>query len=555
MPKAISYMRFSAAHQGKGSTIERQSAYIQTWLDLHPEIELSDLSAKDEGMSGFTGKHLDHGLGRILTAIKSGVIQSGDFILVEAIDRIGRLEPMDMMHLISDITKSGVTIETLEDGQSYSLSRLNNDHSALFILIGKIQQAHDYSKKLSDRISAAYTNKRMRARNGDSITINTPVWLTTSGKLIHPYSDMVTQCIELYLKGYSANLIIKKLKDEYPKLETTHPETLKKWFKSRALIGDWANKGDHIPNVFEPLIDKDTFYKLQREIERRYKHMSPPNAYELSGLVVCELCNSNFYFRTKKNKNYTIIYANCSRYLKFGKDGCTNNKTWPYEVLKVIADRTTSGDIISSSINTVSKQHLDTLKTLESELEEANKRQKYFIGLAHQTMNDTNITDAITSLSSQITEIKDNIKKTEESLSQSDSLNSYEIDDLMSEIHHTNSDPRLKQKRLKASNYRISINQNKAKPTVKYNDDINTFTLIKRSTRHKCYLVSSTTEMHSGTARALKYTMMLQGVDLPPDFEINTNYVVAINRHGSITQRTGSDLTFLLEDLESHRTI
>ena len=341
MPKAISYMRFSAAHQGKGSTIERQTAYIDQWLVNHPNIQLSNLSSKDEGMSGYSGKHLEHGLGRILNAIKSGNIASGDFILVEAIDRIGRLEPMEMMKLITEITQTGVTIETLEDAQSYSLDRLNQDPSALFILIGKIQQAHDYSKKLSDRISAAYTNKRIRARNGDQIALNTPIWLTTNGELKPPHTDMVTQCINLYLKGYSANLIIKELKTQYTKLETTHPETLKKWFKNRALIGDWTNKGDHIPDVFEPLIDKNTFYKLQREIERRYKQMSPPNAYELSGLVICDQCNSNFYFRTKKNKDYTIIYSNCSRYLKLGRDGCTNNKTWPYEVLKVIADRTT----------------------------------------------------------------------------------------------------------------------------------------------------------------------------------------------------------------------
>ena len=125
MPKAISYQRFSAIHQGKGSTLDRQQQLIDQWVDQHPDVERSNLSVTDKGKSAYKGDHLNHGLGLILAAIKSGEIKAGDYILVEAIDRIGRLQPTDMVELINGIVKAGVTIVTLEDKTEYTKASLN----------------------------------------------------------------------------------------------------------------------------------------------------------------------------------------------------------------------------------------------------------------------------------------------------------------------------------------------------------------------------------------------------------------------------------------------
>ncbi|MDC3898224.1 recombinase family protein [Pseudomonas aeruginosa] len=110
MPSAFSYVRFSSGKQAKGSSEHRQRAMLGQWLEQHPSFTLSDLRFEDLGRSGFSGEHLDHGLGQLLAAIDSGAIKSGDVILVEAVDRIGRLEPLEMLPLFSRIVKAGVSV-------------------------------------------------------------------------------------------------------------------------------------------------------------------------------------------------------------------------------------------------------------------------------------------------------------------------------------------------------------------------------------------------------------------------------------------------------------
>lgn len=199
MPKAISYIRFSSSQQGRGSTTERQRELIANWFAGNPEVKQSNLSQQDLGVSAFKGDHLNHGLGKILAAIEANEITIGDFILVEAIDRIGRLEPFEMVELIQRIVASGVSIVTLEDGNVYSRNSLNNDMSSLYILIGKIQQAHQYSQTLSRRIKAAYERKRIKARKGERVKVITPFWLNKEGKIDPTNGVIVRKCIGLWL--------------------------------------------------------------------------------------------------------------------------------------------------------------------------------------------------------------------------------------------------------------------------------------------------------------------------------------------------------------------
>lgn len=239
MPQAIPYQRFSSLIQSKGSSLERQQALIETWFRANPEVERSNLNPIDKARSAYKGEHLKYGFGLILESIKDKTITNGDFILVESVDRVGRLEPLDMLTIITRIVDSGVSIVTLEDNTVYSKDTLNNSMSDLFVLVGKIQQAHQYSKNLSRRISASYDSKRRLARQGGDIKISTPFWLTSSGKLIHERADAVKDCINLYLTGRGARSILIELGDKYPDLAEVHPTTLKRWFTNKALMGDW----------------------------------------------------------------------------------------------------------------------------------------------------------------------------------------------------------------------------------------------------------------------------------------------------------------------------
>ena len=487
MAKAISYIRFSAINQGKGSTISRQRELVDQWLKHHPDIERSPLSATDKGKSGYSGEHLNHGLGLIRAAINAGQICSGDYILVEAIDRIGRLEPLDMVELITSIVKKGVTIITLEDNHEYTEQTLNHNSSSLYILVGKVQQAHDYSKQLSRRITKAYERKRRQARNGEGASLHTPIWLDKAGELKPVESKMVTECIELYLKGYGARQIIQNLLPTYSHLKGVHPSTLKRWFQNRVIIGEWDTIDGIIPNVFKPLIDELTFYKLQAQIKQRRKHMSPAKTYELSGLAVCAQCKKSYHFQRKKHKDYVIIYANCSTYLKRGKDFCNNRKTWPYEVLMHIYEETHL-----SSLQVIAEKEYDTsqsdeLIVLRSQLEEVDSSYRNILGLIEKAPSPI-LEDRLATLSEDSIILRAQIENVESKLGDNSNYiltDGFSISDLMDEL---SLDPIQKRDVLLKSGYRIPIDDSQV--TInggRYGSQ--KFTLMKRSTKRNCYLV------------------------------------------------------------------
>lgn len=342
MPKAVTYIRYSADHQGAGSTIARQRQMIDRWLVEHPDYSESEFSQIDEGRSGYKGEHLKHGLGEILSAIESGKIGEGDVILVESFDRLGRLEPLEMVGVLKEIINKDVRIVTLEDNQDFDKKAATG--GALFVLVGKVQQAHEYSKRLSERLKASYAARKSKARNGQSIKVAKAMWLDVDGKLKYPEADMVRYAIDRYKQGIGGRGIVRELRDKYPDVAPKDAASIRRWMSSPALMGAWNS----ILGVFEPLVTSAEFLELQELRKGRARFGRAEQPHGLSGLVSCALCGSSFNFRRQKPKatigapagseaylsKPDIVYANCRSYLKV--DGCTNNATWPYEVLLFI---------------------------------------------------------------------------------------------------------------------------------------------------------------------------------------------------------------------------
>jgi hypothetical protein len=89
-------------------------------------------------------------------------------VLVEAIDRTGRLEPMYMLTLVvNPILKAGVPIITLDVDTTYSNESVHT--AQMFLLVAKIQTAHGCSTALSTRTPAYFlSGVSNRTLKGDS---------------------------------------------------------------------------------------------------------------------------------------------------------------------------------------------------------------------------------------------------------------------------------------------------------------------------------------------------------------------------------------------------
>nr|WP_314642475.1 recombinase family protein [uncultured Pseudomonas sp.] len=322
MPYAIGYARFSSIKQGSGSSLERQQALIAKWFGENPEYKVYPKTFEDLGRSASKGDHLKHGLGKLLQAIELKEIGDGDIILVEAIDRIGRLTATKMFSLINQILEAGVRIVTLQDNTMYG-PVIKSDQ--IWQLLGKIEQAFTYSVELGKRIKDSYTIREQNAKKGLIPKRRTPIWLNTDGTLKEDIAVAMKTAFEDALSGLGERRILKRLKTSHPTFEKCHPASVRKWLTNKAAIGFWREI-----STYPPIVSQELFYQVQKRFEDAYIPASAPTKHFLSGLVKCGNCGSSFQVKVNKSSPNSM---HCSARAIHGIDKCENGTSFPVPVL------------------------------------------------------------------------------------------------------------------------------------------------------------------------------------------------------------------------------
>lgn len=330
MPTAFSYARFSSARQQKGSSLERQKTMVANWLLLHPEYSLSVETYQDLAKSGWKGEHIKEGgdFAKLLTAVQEGAIKKGDAVLVEAIDRTGRLPVLEMLSsIVSPILRAGVSIITLEDNLVFTEASLN-EGGHIYILVGKIQAARQYSDNLSRRLTASYDSRRRLAKEGTTPKRNTPVWLTSKGEVIQEIADQIKVAFELYTSGLGKAVIAKRMRESgVPALAKTSGPGVEGWLRNEAVIGRWNGS-----EVYEPIVDLSRYQLAQIEGERRKTAPTAKTATHFYvGLVKCGSCGGNFIMRTIKGVQVSM---RCRKRQEL--KGCDNKKVIPKVVIDAV---------------------------------------------------------------------------------------------------------------------------------------------------------------------------------------------------------------------------
>jgi DNA invertase Pin-like site-specific DNA recombinase len=165
---AYSYERVSQPQQAKGQGLVRQSDAAAAWAAQQGLTLDTRLALSDAGRSASKGDHLTKGaLGRFLQLAQAGELGSSPILLVEAIDRLSRQEPLDAIEtILTGLVGSGVRIITLEDGAEYSRATLRSDPTRLLVLVVKMQAAYEYSARLGMRIKDSWDRVRDQIRSG-----------------------------------------------------------------------------------------------------------------------------------------------------------------------------------------------------------------------------------------------------------------------------------------------------------------------------------------------------------------------------------------------------
>lgn len=348
-PKAYSYVRFSTPEQQKGSSLERQLKLSREYAATH-QLDLDEkLTFRDLGVSGFKGGNLERGAFRLfLDAVELGKIGSGDYLLVESLDRISRAEVTRQMGVFMDILNAGITIVTLNDGRTYSKATVNENSMDLVVSMLVMVRGHEESATKSKRIKHAW---KIKLKNGKKLTSRCPAWLRLDKganrfEIIEERRAVLRRIFAMVIAGMGRDTIAATLNREkvpvFGKGVCWHDSYVQKVVFNRAVLGEFqphemdANRkrvpvGEPIPDYFPRVIDDDTFLRAHsiRKVNAGFVGRTGQRLGNLfTGLAFCGYSGASMILENKGEPDGRAKYLLASD----SKQGRGARRiTWPYQ--------------------------------------------------------------------------------------------------------------------------------------------------------------------------------------------------------------------------------
>lgn len=301
-PRVYSYLRFSDPRQAAGSSVDRQTEYARRWA-AERGLELdAALSMRDEGLSAYHQRHVTQGaLGVFLQAITDGRIAPGSVLIVEALDRLSRAEPILAQAQLSQIVGAGITVVTASDGREYNREGLRAQPMDLVYSLLLMIQAHKESETKSVRVRAAIRRQcdgwiagtyRGIIRNGKD-----PAWVRWNGsafELVPERAEAVRTAIAQFKLGEGGYRVLKALNAHSLKLTETGSSSAAfyKMLRLPALKGTKRIRvGDEsyeLQGYYPPLLTDTEWAELQYLATERHRRRGRGEIVGLiTGLAIC----------------------------------------------------------------------------------------------------------------------------------------------------------------------------------------------------------------------------------------------------------------------------
>jgi DNA invertase Pin-like site-specific DNA recombinase len=228
--------------QVAGLGLDRQAAAPQSYCAARGWELWDGPGYSDAGRSAFDGSNLEAALGRFLADLRAGRFGPGPIaLLVEDLDRFSRSFPLAVLPvLVDDILNAGVTIAVMSKGRDISRASIRENAMELHELLFWLGSAHEFSARLSRRLSHVHQVKRERIRAGTATAPGSaPCWISLVDGTwqLNNYAATVRRVIEL-LREHGANTVAKILNGEGvppPSAARRPTATPKRWTGSSVL--------------------------------------------------------------------------------------------------------------------------------------------------------------------------------------------------------------------------------------------------------------------------------------------------------------------------------
>lgn len=330
--KVAIYVRVSTDIQVDGYSIDEQIERLEKYCQAR------DWIIYDKYIDpGFSGSNINRpAMLKMITDIRDNKI---DLVLVYKLDRLSRSQK-DTLYLIEE--------EFLPNSVDFISMTENFDTSTPFgkAMIGILSVFAQLEREnIKTRLAMGHVGRAKAGywRGGS----NPPIGYDfIDGKLVvNEYEALQVQLIfKMFLDGETINGISKYMHEHYKNKYSSYKDSSQTGtiLKNKLYIGKIKYKGKEYDGVHEPIIDDETFNRVQaryKEISSKWsEHYSSPyhGKYLLSGLLFCGNCGARYFVATSRRKDKRYAYYKC--YSRDGNstmkkmDGC-KNPNYKVEVL------------------------------------------------------------------------------------------------------------------------------------------------------------------------------------------------------------------------------
>lgn len=488
MAKAYSYIRMSTDAQLKGDSLRRQLEKSRLYAAENALLLVDDTELRDIGVSAFKGANAESGaLGSFLQAVRTGKIERGSYLLVESLDRISRQPPMIALSLFVELMNSGIVLVTLSDNQVYTDK--TNDLQQLIISIVVMSRAHEESATKSQRVTAAWNNKRSRI-NEAKLTTRGPAWLKISAdkktfEIIQERAAVIRRIFDDAIAGIGAYTIARRLNaDGVPTFGgsrvwqmgsvskiITNPSVIGEFQLHKAVEGRRIKDGEPIKRYFPSVIADEVYYSAQASRLSRRTHGGGRRGKFVANLFAkiakCAYCGGTMMFEDKGKGPKGSTYLTCMS-LKSGIP-CISAR-WRYGDFETsflaFVEELDLGSLFPAEAASKKRAELDgQLTSLTGKLLLAEQERASAYELLKRSVSVDFVAEKLTACEAQISELKAAIENVrgELALNINESSKYYteekQLQELINRVRNKEGDDAYKDRALVAARLKLLIKE------------------------------------------------------------------------------------------------
>lgn len=335
--RVAAYARVSSDKDAQLHSLSAQISYYNSYIGSREDWEFAGVYV-DEALTGTKDNRPE--FQRMLADCRDGKI---DMIITKSITRFAR-NTVTLLATIRELRDLGIDVYFEKE----NIHTLSADGELMITLLAAYAQEESYNVSENQKWRIRRMFEQGRPNTGRMLGYRLKDGVL---QIVPEEAEIVKMIFNDYLSGMGRNLIMKKLiRMGVPTLSggQWRPSTILRILTNEKYTGDMllqktfsvdhltkkrmVNHGErrryYIENSHEPIIDKETFAKVQQELARRAEKFQPnapfSGEYPFTGLIRCGFCGG--YFR-RKIANAGSKYAKpvwiCNTFNTYGKDICS----------------------------------------------------------------------------------------------------------------------------------------------------------------------------------------------------------------------------------------